>query len=1573
MLLSCYLIGADTLLVECGNLILEKGHSIRGVISNAPRVKEWALERRLAHIPLGAGYAEIMRQEPFDFLFAITHLAILPDEVLSLPRRGAINFHDGPLPRYAGLNTPAWALMNREERYGVSWHFMTAGVDEGALLKQRLFDVSPRESSLTLNARNFEVAIETFEELLGELAEGKEEAAAQDGTGRSYFGRHTRPACAALLDWSKSAVELDALVRGLDFGRYDNPLGLAKVLVRDRAFGVAQAEPVSDADWSALGGSAAPGSVVAVDGDVWVATGNGGLAISKLLDLSGAELAGSAAQVLGVQVGDQLRAAEPQLLEAVRQYETPLSKAEAFWEERLASTEPAELVVAHAHKASEAAASGGSSDLRTFDVPYPAEWGARFGERSIAGALAALGLYLGRTSGKREFGVAFRGAEQAALCRSLGGLAAPFVPFKLAWEPELPFAELVARASKELALVASKGGYLKDLVARKPRLRERSQLVHGAHAPVAIRIDAGEAGDVSLPVGVSVEFRLGSSGVQLRARDYEVGDAGSLLTRQIAALFDNIVKEPSELGTPCGRLPLISSEERQSLLVDWNGTAAALPDNVCVHQLFEAQVLATPDRDAVLFQGERISYAALNARANALAAALRERGVGSDQLVGVMVKRSIDLLVATLGVLKAGGAYLPLDPAYPAERVAYMLEDSGARWVVTEEAFLASLPAATQGILVGPSSAPPQSKNVESGTRPEHLAYVIYTSGSTGRPKGVMVEHRNAVNFFVGMDPVIHRGEQKVWLAVTSLSFDISVLELFWTLSRGFTVVVHRDDDKAHQSDEAEGTTQLSPGKPIDFSLFLWGADDQVSENKYEIMLHAGRFGDAQGFSAVWTPERHFHAFGGPYPNPAVTGAALAAITSKVQIRGGSCVVPLHHPVRVAEEWSVVDNLSRGRVGISFASGWQPDDFLLQPQNFKENKRVMVESIDQVRRLWRGEKLSFKNGLGQDVAVLTQPRPIQKELPYWVTTAGNPDTFRAAGEIGANLLTHLLGQTVEELAIKVRAYREARAKAGLDPKTGIVSLMLHTYLGEDEAGVRQRVREPMKHYLRSSVSLIKGFAWAFPAFKKPAKGGGEEIDLGVLTPEDMDTILDFAFERYYETSGLFGTVDSCLAMIERVRSIDVDDIACLIDFGVPTEQVKEGLVHLGRLKARVDAELRAQPQSNGAAVPASDAQDHSLAALARRHSVSHLQCTPSLMRMALLDPETKSALFGIPHLMVGGEAMPLSLAQELASRPRGDLTNMYGPTETTVWSATHRFAPNPDSVLLGRPIANTQLYVLDTERQPLPVGVPGELYIGGHGVVRGYHQRPELSAERFSENPFVSGGRMYRTGDLVRFRADGSLEFLGRTDHQVKIRGHRIELGEIETLLTSHEEVDEGVVVAREDTPGDQRLVAYYTGRASVEALRERLRAGLPDFMVPAAFVCLPRMPHTPNGKIDRKLLPAPEREQRSVEKVAPASDVESTVLGLWQQVLGLDAVGVNDNFFDLGGHSLLVVRLHQMLKKALNPAIPMTALYRFPTIRGFVQSLGEGDRSEAAEQARDRGQARREQMSRMRGARARK
>ncbi|WUL16650.1 non-ribosomal peptide synthase/polyketide synthase [Amycolatopsis sp. NBC_00355] len=331
--------------------------------------------------------------------------------------------------------------------------------------------------------------------------------------------------------------------------------------------------------------------------------------------------------------------------------------------------------------------------------------------------------------------------------------------------------------------------------------------------------------------------------------------------------------------------------------------------------------------------------------------------------------------------------------------------------------------------------------------------------------------------------------------------------------------------------------------------------------------------------------------------------------------------------------------------------------------------------------------------------------------------------------------------------------------------------------------------------------------------------------------------------------------------------------------------------------------------------------------------VTIMQATPSLWHALLAEPVDLTAV----HVLVGGEALPDDLAVALRARA-ASVTNMYGPTETTIWSTTARVGAG--SPTIGTAIANTQVYVLDRALRPVPPGVPGELYIAGDGVVRGYLGRPDLTADRFVANPFATGERMYRTGDLVARRRDGEIRFLGRVDHQVKIRGFRIELGEIEAVLATHPEVALRAVVVREDRPGDKRLVAYVVGTADVETLRRHVAAALPAYMVPSAFVLLDELPRTPNGKLDRKALPAPAVETTTGR--VPRTAREHALCALFADVLGVPEVGIDDGFFDLGGHSLLATRLAGRIRTTLGLDVTVRALFANPTVAGLSESLGD-------------------------------
>ncbi|MFN7525831.1 MAG: MupA/Atu3671 family FMN-dependent luciferase-like monooxygenase [Dolichospermum sp.] len=1268
-------------------------------------------------------------------------------------------------------------------------------------------------------------------------------------------------------------------------------------------------------------------------------------------------------QYYGVRVGDVLPVINAETKKAISQRNIALSRHEQIWVERLTKFTPFQ----HPYLVREI-----SHQLPEFSSPqlqrYRILFNAPVEPKNLLVMFAAYCVRLA-TESSGEFDLGLQTESQRGIAPEL---FSQVVPFRVNFEKEESFSDFQRRLLGDLDYINNLGSFRHTLLGRYPELQDteygRNLFSRGQPRgdcpyrwlpkifPVAIA-------SVPTPDALKDLADWDFMNASMAFVAYEDGSDSELVHRGELSDTDSreIVQQLEVFISAClehpdqslDKLPILSLSQQQQILEAWNQTAQPFPADKCIHDLFAQQVERTPDAIAVVFQEQQLTYRELNTQANQLAHYLILQGVGPDVLVGLLMERSLEMMIGLLAIHKAGGAYLPLDPDFPQERLAFMVEDSQAPIILTNlAATREDYPTREMGNLriipidaIRAEISQQPATNPHTEVKPENLSYVIYTSGSTGKPKGVMVEHRNVLNFFTGMDGVINHEPPGVWLAVTSLSFDISVLELFWTLARGFKVVIY--NPKAERKPAtSQSLKQQNRSKSIDFSLFYFSSHErnQDAGEKYRLLLEGAKFADAHGFKAVWTPERHFHAFGGLFPNPVVSSAAIATITKDIQIRAGSCVSPLHNTIRLAEDWSLVDNLSNGRVGISFAAGWQPNDFALYPDRFANRKEIMFEQIEEVQALWRGESLELPNGKGERCFVQTLPRPIQPTLPIWITAAGNPETFREAGAKGFNILTHLLGQSLEELATKIAIYRQAYTENGHTGE-GIVSLMIHTYVGESKEKVKELVRQPMRQYLASSLDLIKLAAWSFPTFKQKTTNEKGQFDLSHLSDPDMNEVLDFSFERYFETSSLFGTVDTCVQMVDRIKAIGVNEIACLIDYGVDTDTVLSQLPLLNELKARI----------------ASQPTTESVADLIKRHQVTHLQCTPSMASLLIADTLNRQALSQLSNLMIGGEAFTEALAKELRQIIPGQIHNMYGPTETTVWSATHTLAQVNGVVPLGRPIANTELYVLDNNQQPVPVGIAGELYIGGAGVTRGYLNRPELTQSRFIPHPFITGNhggggnhggiaptnaRLYRTGDLVRYRRDGILDFLGRIDFQVKIRGHRIELGEIETILSRHEAVQEAVIIVREDIPGDKRLVAYISNQDNNQchaSMREYLLSHLPEYMVPSNFVVLETFPLTPNHKVDRKALPAPMLAPvtgDTVSTIIPQNHVEQALIEIWQKVLQISTVGTQDSFFDLGGNSLVAVRLIGEIRSVFNVDLPLITLFQSPTILDISEQI---------------------------------
>jgi amino acid adenylation domain-containing protein len=615
----------------------------------------------------------------------------------------------------------------------------------------------------------------------------------------------------------------------------------------------------------------------------------------------------------------------------------------------------------------------------------------------------------------------------------------------------------------------------------------------------------------------------------------------------------------SDAGQRTNELPLLTGPERHQLLVEWNDAGADYPADALFHQLFEAQVQRVPKRTALTVGTERLSYAKLDTRATRIAQALHSRGVGRGDRVGLCVERGADMLAAVLGILKAGAAYVPLDPSFPEERLRFMADDAQLALLVSTTALAGSfgLPRERQLLLDADArsiaSAPYTCLPVAAcAAQPEDPAYVIYTSGSTGKPKGVVVPHRAVVNFLTSMAREPGLTPADVLVAVTTLSFDIAVLELQLPLTLGARVVIATHDE-------------------------------------------------------------------------AIDGRALGA-------------------------------------------------------------------------------------------------------------------------------------------------------------------------------------------------------------------------------------------------------------------------------------------------------------------------------LLERHRATVMQATPSTWRLLLEAGWTGRPPF---KALVGGEALPEDLADQLLARGV-ELWNMYGPTETTVWSTCARISDTSNGITIGKPIANTTARILDAQKNLCPIGVPGELCIGGDGVALGYWNRPELTADRFIPDPFSAGAgaTLYRTGDRACWRNDGTLEHLGRLDFQVKLRGFRVEVGEVEAGITRHPAVREIVVVAREDTPGDKRLVAYVVTENApadlADQLRALIRATMPEYMVPAHFVMLEALPLTLNGKLDRKALPPPgvgDATPRGA-MVAPRTPTEEMVMDAFHEVLDRADFGALDNFFDLGGHSLMAARIMSRLRAASGRDLPLRVLFERQTVSALAEAI---------------------------------
>ena len=772
---------------------------------------------------------------------------------------------------------------------------------------------------------------------------------------RRVFRRFERPV--AIVDPTENVGDIVRVIRSMALGHAAaNSVGAVHLIGTSGQVIITGARSAAS-DGAALG-------TVTVDAiGLRLAAAGGDLVIDGIETVGGRIITpAEALGELGLVEGDRVGPPAAALVEAFRAADATGSSRVAL-EVRARGTDTGRAVGARAHRRA------GQKGVAT--APTRCHHG-RGGCRRRCMGMAARGS--GRRNNRRH-----RRSHPANAPRTCTLLHVPVMRFVV--DETITFADLCDAAELQRAGALDHGPFLADLIGREPGLV-------GTHVTPQVTIELDHEGGVidTLPG----ELRIGVTEHELLLTSTLAPDALGRIADQLVVLLTAGSASPT---TSVAELPVLGTSER-ALLDAINHTEMDFDRDATVDRLVREQAARTPDAPALTADGVTLTYRELLDRVAVMTSRLVERGVRPRDRVGIVCQRGIEMMVAVLATHTCGAAYVPLDPTYPAERLRLMVTDSGLRTVVAESDSAALDKVLDDDVVVIHPVEPGSSATAvlpETDHGASDLAYVIYTSGSTGTPKGVMLEHRNVVNFFAAMDAVIEHEPPGVWLAVTSLSFDISVLELLWTLTRGFHVVVKPDGGaKAMKS-------ARRPPRPLTMSLFYFAAGEDTAHDGYRLLLESARWADTHGFEAVWTPERHFHAFGGAYPNPAVVGAAVAAVTENVRIRAGSVVAPLHSPARIAEEWSVVDNLSGGRVDLSFAAGWQPNDFVLNPGAYATAREQLPSMIENVRRLWRGDSVEMPGHDGAPVAVRTLPRPVQPELPVWLTSAGSTSTFERGG------------------------------------------------------------------------------------------------------------------------------------------------------------------------------------------------------------------------------------------------------------------------------------------------------------------------------------------------------------------------------------------------------------------------------------------------------------------------------------------------------------------------------------------------------------------------------------------------
>ena len=665
---TCCLIGQQSLLILCAENLLARGHAIRGVATESDDIRKWAASRSVPVLPSSNDrLTKLLTEGPCDYLFSVINYRVLPDHIFRLPKRGAINFHDGPLPGYAGMYVTTWALINGEREHGISWHWMTKEIDAGGVLIEKRFPLSRDETAFTLNIKCYKAGFEAFRSLLNDLDHGTVSSRPQTRPAQGgYYGLRKRPGRMATLDWSRPAEELDALFRSLDFGRYENPIGCAKVvwgdqiLIPGRLSVLEQTSSKPPGTWEHRPDRNAVG----------VHTSTKIVELAALGTLDGEPVEISSLASLSHEEGRTHRLEETAPVELDQLLER-ICVHESFWAARLATRE----AVAFPYVPAEIRRDQSPTKRIHRGLDGRSLCAAGDSSKFVARAVAAISLYLGRLSGKEAFDLDYQSASPAGLPRESALYFATTRPLRIRLNWPGSFAEHVGQLETAISELEKRGTYARDLVLRYPQITQEHRQRLREIPDVAVAVRPNSLDDVADLPKAQLAFLISHSELKIGL----VANADVFDERLLDKIAEELAHVVAQIGTsPQAVLADVAvvAPSEQAVLDGWNEDTRVNYEPTSLPRMFESQVERTPDAMAVVFRGECVSYRELNVRANQLANLLIARGVKRGDLVGALMDRSVEMVVSLFAVLKTGAAYVPTDPAYPPHRLAIMVEDA---------------------------------------------------------------------------------------------------------------------------------------------------------------------------------------------------------------------------------------------------------------------------------------------------------------------------------------------------------------------------------------------------------------------------------------------------------------------------------------------------------------------------------------------------------------------------------------------------------------------------------------------------------------------------------------------------------------------------------------------------------------------------------------------------------------------------------------------------------------------------------------------------------------------------------